>query len=92
MSFVLALVFLNPMTAGEIRGVIPVKRKPAKRAAAPSLDIYERGASVPIAVEEEDPVVYQRTQRVVYLEGKLTATVLRLLPGRNHFGPHGRRG
>jgi plastocyanin len=86
----LALGLLNPLSSGEIRGVITVKRKLTKRVAAPSLDAYERGAAVPIAVEEEDPLVYERTHTVVYLEGELpaTASVTKKMQQENRaFGP-----
>jgi plastocyanin len=90
MSLMLALGLLNPLSSGEIRGVITVKRKLTKRVAAPSLDTYERGVAVPIAVEEEDPLVYERTHTVVYLEGELpaAAAVTKKMQQENRaFGP-----
>jgi plastocyanin len=67
----LALGLLYPLTAGEIVGTITIKHKLTKRVAAPSLDTYERGATVPIAVEDEDPFVYERTHTVVYIEAEM---------------------
>jgi plastocyanin len=90
MSFILAAGLLHPLPAGEIRGVITVKRKLTKRVAAPSLDTYERGVAVPIAVEEEDPLVYERTHTVVYLEGELPAAALvtkKMQQENRVFGP-----
>ena len=69
----LGLGLVCPLTAGEIRGVVVVKRKLTRRVAAPSLNTYERGAAVPMAVEEEDPLAYERTHTVVYLEGEFPA-------------------
>lgn len=90
MSFILAFGLLYPLSAGEIRGVITVKRKLTKRVAAPSLDTYERGVTVPIAVDDQDPLVYERTHTVVYLEGELplAASVTRKMQQENRaFGP-----
>jgi plastocyanin len=70
----LALGLFYSLTAGEIRGVITVKRQLTKRVAAPLLDTYERGVAVPIAVEDEGPLVYERTHTVVYVEGDFPAT------------------
>lgn len=69
----LGLGLVCPLPAGEIRGIVTVNRKLTKRVAAPSLDTYERGAPVPIAVEGEDPFVYERTHTVIYLEGEFPA-------------------
>ncbi len=61
------------MPAGEIHGVVVVKRKLTRRVAAPSLNAYERGAGVPTAVEEQGPLAYERTHTVVYVEGAFPA-------------------
>jgi plastocyanin len=86
----LVLGLVCPLPAAEIRGIVTVTRRLTKRVAAPALDTYERGAAVPIAVEDEDPLVYERTHTVVYLEGEFPATpsITKDMPQENRaFGP-----
>ncbi len=86
----LGLGLVCPLPAGEIRGLITVKRKLTKRFAAPSLDTYERGATVPIALEDDDPFVYERTHTVVYIEGEIAtaAPIAKDMRQENRtFGP-----
>jgi plastocyanin len=58
------------LQGAEIRGVVTVKRTLTKRTATPSVDSYARGATVlPPATENEDPIAYERTHTVIFLEG-----------------------
>jgi plastocyanin len=81
---------LCSLPAAEIRGTVVVKRKLTKRLAAPALNTYERGAAVPLAVSDDDPLVYERTHTVVFLEGELSPApgMVKTMEQENRsFGP-----
>ncbi len=76
-SCLLALALLPAAPAAEIQGVVIIKRKLTKRLAAPALDVYERGAAVASRAgtqEANDPLSYDRTHTVIFLEGDLPAS------------------
>ena len=71
----LAMVGMSAARAGDIEGNVVITRKLTKRkVTAPSLS-YERGAAVELGSgAEEDPLVFERTRVVIYLEGQIPST------------------
>jgi plastocyanin len=74
-GLLLALSFVGSMPAGEIRGVVIVKRKLTKRTATASFDSYARGPAVFPAADGRNPLAYERTHTVIYLEGEVLPAV-----------------
>ena len=67
---VLGLTVAGVLHAAEIHGVVIVKRTLTKRTATPPVDNYARGATaLPPAADDEDPIAYERTHTVIFLEG-----------------------
>jgi len=60
--------------AGSIEGNVVVKRKLTKRRVTASLPLYQRGPAVELAPDApEDPLSFERSRVVVYLEGRRPA-------------------
>lgn len=60
------------LRASDIDGTIVVQHKLTKRKVTASADLYQRGAAVALgADEEQDPLAYERSHVVVYVEGDL---------------------
>ncbi len=71
LNILLGLGLASPLPAGEIHGTVVVNRRLTKRVVAQALDTYARGMSAPTAGREDrDPLAYERTHTVVYLEGE----------------------
>jgi hypothetical protein len=71
------LVMAGVLTAqgGDIEGNVVITRKLTKRKVTEPAPSYERGMAVELASgAEEDPLVFERTHVVVYLEGQLPST------------------
>jgi len=61
-------------TAQEITGQITVNRKLTKPSVTASVSIYQRGTAVELGKDAvDDPLAYERSRVVVYLEGPLPA-------------------
>lgn len=74
----LALALTTCLAAQNIEGVVVVKKKLTKRRVTASVPLYQRGAAVGLDSDTEtDPLAFERSRVVVYLEGKLPAE----LPG-----------
>ena len=74
----LAVTAVYTAAAGEIQGVVVVKRKLTRRVAVPEFNAYERGAAAPRrppVAEITDPLEYERTHTVVFLEGRSLPTI-----------------
>lgn len=64
--------------AQNITGTILIKKKLTKRRVTPSVSIYQRGTAVELGKDaEEDPLDFERSRVVIYLEG----------PGPTDLGP-----
>ena len=66
-----AIAFI-PACAGaqDITGTILIKKKLTRPSVTTSVSVYQRGTAVQLGkVAEKDPVVYERSRVVVYLEG-----------------------
>ncbi|MGH9679968.1 MAG: hypothetical protein ACRD4Y_08455 [Candidatus Acidiferrales bacterium] len=64
-------VFLQ---AGTIDGNVIIQHKLTRRIVTPTVSLYERGASVQLgSTPEVDPLAYERTHVVIYLEGHLAS-------------------
>src|SRR5687768_7242761 len=79
---ILALLSLQTVPAAEIEGIITVKRKLTKRTVTAPASSYSRGAAVELSSSSEvDPLAYERSRVVVYLESPqlptepITATI-----------------
>ena len=68
-------VFAAGACAQNITGTILIKRKLTRPRVTAPVSVYQRGAAVTLGKDaEEDPLVYERSRVVVYLEGALPAT------------------
>jgi plastocyanin len=62
--------------AQSITGTIRIEKKLTKRRVTPSVSIYQRGAAVELGKDaEEDPLEFERSRVVIYLEGAGPATI-----------------
>ena len=58
----------------EISGVITINRRLTKRSVTPSVSVYQRGTTVELGKDAaEDPIAFERSRVIVYLEGPLPA-------------------
>ena len=65
-------------TSQEISGVITVNRKLTKPSVTAAVSIYQRGTTVELGKDSvEDPLAFERSRVIVYLEGPLPATAVR---------------
>lgn len=70
-----ATVFAVCAGAQSITGTILIKRKLTKPRVTAPVSVYQRGAEVQLGKDtQEDPLVYERSRVVVYLEGIDSAT------------------
>jgi len=70
---VLAATF--SVRAGDVQGTIVIQRKLTKRKVTPSPSLYERGMAVELATDQDkDPLAFERTHVVIYLEGDSPST------------------
>ena len=72
--------------------MVTVKRKLTRRILTLPLNPYERGIAVPpVTQEDRDPLAYERTHTVIYLEGELPNPVpapsLRIVQENRRFVP-----
>jgi plastocyanin len=67
-------VFAICASAETISGNILIKKKLTKRSVTPAVSVYQRGTDVKLGADQpEDPLVYERSRVVVYLEGPVAA-------------------
>jgi hypothetical protein len=75
----------------EITGTILIKAKLTKRSVTASVSIYQRGTAVELGKDvEEDPLVFERSHVVIYLEGPANIgppTTLTMLQVNRRFSP-----
>jgi plastocyanin len=62
---------LSVVQASDIEGQIVIKRKLTRRTVTAAAGAYDRGVSVNPATGQEDPLVYERSRVVIYLDGEL---------------------
>ncbi|HEY3742527.1 MAG TPA: carboxypeptidase regulatory-like domain-containing protein [Bryobacteraceae bacterium] len=57
--------------AGSVEGTIIIKRRLTKRNVTPTVAAYQRGPAVPLGIAEpdEDPLSFERSRVVIYVEG-----------------------
>ena len=66
------LALSSCLSAQTIGGTITIKKRLTKRSVTPPVSVYQRGTSVKLAKESEaDPISYELSRVVVYLEGPL---------------------
>jgi hypothetical protein len=67
-------VFAVCAPAETISGTILIKKRLTKRSVTPAVSVYQRGTEVKLGADTpEDPLVYERSRVVVYLEGPVAA-------------------
>jgi hypothetical protein len=73
------------LLAGGIEGQVVIKRKLSRRTVTSPAGTYYRGTAVELASEPvDDPLVFERTHVVVYLEGRsVSAPVTAILEQKN---------
>lgn len=74
----LLALFLAPcLRANEIEGTISIQRRLTKRKVTSSADVYQRGVAVELRSDkDQDPLAFERSHVVVYLEGNLPSDKL----------------
>jgi plastocyanin len=66
----MATAFATVGGAQDITGTILIKRKLTKPSVTASVSVYQRGTAVKLGKDaEEDPIAYERSRVVLYLEG-----------------------
>jgi plastocyanin len=61
--------------AAEIEGTLQIERKLTKRKVTPTAGLYQRGVAVDLGADAvKDPLAWERSHVVVYIEGDLRAT------------------
>jgi plastocyanin len=69
-TFSMLVLFAAGAQAQDITGTIQINKKLTRRSVTATIPVYERGASVKLGKDaEEDPLAYERSRVVVYLEG-----------------------
>jgi plastocyanin len=65
-----ATAFVAGASAQDITGTILIKRKLSKPSVTASVSVYQRGTAVKLGKDaEDDPIAYERSRVVLYLEG-----------------------
>jgi len=60
--------------AETISGTILIKKRLTKRSVTPAVSVYQRGTEVKLGADTpQDPLAYERSRVVVYLEGPVAA-------------------
>src|SRR5689334_19883909 len=63
-------IFAGTVSGASIRGSVTVQRKLTPRNVTASAGLYQRGSAVPLESDaKENPLDYERSHVVVYLEG-----------------------
>lgn len=71
-ALLLILMAGSDVRGNEIEGTISIQRRLTKRKVTSSADLYQRGVAVELGSDKQlDPLGYERSQVVVYLEGNL---------------------
>jgi plastocyanin len=86
----LILVCGISLRAGDIEGTIIVQHKLTKRNVTATASLYERGVSIGLGADQkEDPLAFERTHVVIYLEGEsMPDKVVRVLGQKDRrFSP-----
>jgi plastocyanin len=73
---ILAASVIAACHAAEIQGNVIVERKLTKRTVTPAAGLYQRGVAVDLGNDAaQDPLAYERTHVVIYLEGQPAASL-----------------
>jgi len=71
-AFLMAALSLAVVEAAAVEGAVVIKRKLTKRKVTASAAAYERGVRVEVGADpQQDPLAFERTRVVIYLEGQL---------------------
>ncbi len=74
-AVLLAVIGLASAQGGDIEGNIVITRKLTRRKVTAPVSAYARGVAVELGADPaNDPLVYERTRVVIYLEGQLPST------------------
>ncbi|MEP7351590.1 MAG: hypothetical protein ABI824_00020 [Acidobacteriota bacterium] len=70
-AFAVAMLLSAAGQAADIQGTIVVERKLTKRNVTPAAGLYQRVVAVEVGADvEQDPLAYERSHVVIYLEGQ----------------------
>jgi plastocyanin len=73
-AIVAASATITGLSGADVRGIITIERKLTPRNVTPAAGLYQRGAPVPLRPDtNENPLDYERSHVVVYLEGEQPA-------------------
>ncbi|SRR5579884_35558 len=75
-SVILILAGAAWAVAADIEGTVVVKQKLTKRKITTSAALYQRGVAVEIRPDDEDPLAFERSRVVIYLEGQLPSEAI----------------
>jgi plastocyanin len=71
------LLATSALRASDIEGTISIQRKLTKRKVTSTADLYQRGAAVGLGEDKDrDPLAFERSHVVIYLEGYLPSDTL----------------
>jgi plastocyanin len=71
----LSVALFLPLHAESVTGKIVITKKLTRRRVTASIPLYERGPAVGLGMDtEEDPLAFERSRVVVYLEGRDTGS------------------
>ena len=73
----LAIVALAACASGEsVTGTIVIKKRLTRPSVTPAVSVYQRGTTVKLGSDpEQDPIAFERSRVVVYLEGSIPSAV-----------------
>jgi plastocyanin len=76
----LAIVALASCVSGEsITGTILIKKRLTRPSVTPAVSVYQRGTTVKLGTDaEQDPIAFERSRVVLYLEGPSPSAASRL--------------
>src|ERR1700758_3853367 len=82
LNVLLAIVAFAAVACGEtITGTILIKKRLTRPSVTPAVSVYQRGPAVKLGTDaEQDPIAYERSRVVLYLEGPDLATAHRPKP------------
>ena len=82
LNVLLAIVAFAAVACGEtITGTILIKKRLTRPSVTPAVSVYQRGPAVKLGTDaEQDPIAYERSRVVLYLEGTDLATAHRPKP------------
>lgn len=74
-AVLVGVMLASSCSAQDVSGTIIIKKRLTRRSVTPSVSIYQRGTAVKLgASTDQDPIAFERSRVVVYLEGHVAST------------------